>query len=426
MSWNNKIVWSEGMFLQPQHFQQHDRYMEKLIRARTAPLLGHSWGFVQLELDGAALALGKIQIASARGLFPDGTPFNFPDHDAPPTPLDVPPDAKEEMVYLALPMLRPGTDEADFSAEQTASLARFSVDDVEVRDSNAAADRSALVQIGQLRLRLLRGREVTDAYTTLGVAKVTERRADNQVILQRAYIPPVLHAGAVSALAGYVQELHGLLHQRGETLAARLSQPGRGGVSEIADFILLQTINRYEPLFSHLAAHPLLHPERLFSICLELAGDMATLSHTSRRPPAFAPYQHDALEQSFLPLIDDLRRELGTAVVLITHDLGVVAEVAQRMIVMYAGRKVEEGTTQDLFASPRHPYLQGLLASVPRFGVAGTERLREIPGIVPPLNDLPPGCAFAPRCPLAIGKCRIEIPPLELKTPGHGAACWVT
>jgi type VI secretion system protein ImpJ len=311
MSWNNKIVWSEGMFLQPQHFQQHDRYVEKLVHGRTAPLLGHSWGFVHLELDGAALALGKIQIASARGLFPDGTPFNFPDHDAPPTPLDVASDAKEEMIYLALPMQRPGTDEADFNADQTASLARFSVNDVEVRDSNAAADRSALVQIGQLRLRLLRGREVTDAYTTLGVVKVTERRADNQLVLQKAYVPPVLHAGAVSALAGYVHELHGLLHQRGETLAARLSQPGRGGVSEIADFILLQTVNRYEPLFSHLAAHPLLHPERLFSICLELAGDLATLSHTSRRPPTFAPYQHDALEQSFTPLIADLRRSLS-------------------------------------------------------------------------------------------------------------------
>src|SRR3954453_10655739 len=94
------------------------------------------------------------------------------------------------------------------------------------------------------------------------------------------------------------------------------------------------------------------------------------------------------IQAQVLDLIDDLRRELGTAVVLITHDLGVVAEVAQRMIVMYAGRKVEEGTTQDLFAEPRHPYLQGLLASIPRFGIGGSERLREIPGVVPPLSDL--------------------------------------
>jgi peptide/nickel transport system ATP-binding protein len=132
------------------------------------------------------------------------------------------------------------------------------------------------------------------------------------------------------------------------------------------------------------------------------------------------------IQAQVLDLIDDLRKELGTAVVLITHDLGVVAEVADRMVVMYAGRKVEEGTTRDLFADPRHPYLQGLLASIPRFGAAETARLREIPGIVPPLSDLPPGCAFAPRCPAAIATCRDRMPPLEMKRPAHAAACWVT
>lgn len=132
------------------------------------------------------------------------------------------------------------------------------------------------------------------------------------------------------------------------------------------------------------------------------------------------------IQAQVLDLIDDLRRELGTAVVLITHDLGVVAEVAQRMIVMYAGRKVEEGTTADLFHEPLHPYLQGLLASVPRMGLGSGERLREIPGIVPPLNDLPAGCAFAPRCPMAEDRCRTAMPPLEVKRAGHAAACWVT
>jgi peptide/nickel transport system ATP-binding protein len=132
------------------------------------------------------------------------------------------------------------------------------------------------------------------------------------------------------------------------------------------------------------------------------------------------------IQAQVLDLIDDLRKELGTAVVLITHDLGVVAETADRMIVMYAGRKVEEGVTKDLFADPCHPYLQGLLASIPRFGATEGERLREIPGIVPSLSDLPPGCAFAPRCASAIGKCQDAIPRLEPKRPGHAAACWVT
>jgi len=131
------------------------------------------------------------------------------------------------------------------------------------------------------------------------------------------------------------------------------------------------------------------------------------------------------IQAQVLDLIDDLRKELGTAVVLITHDLGVVAETADRMIVMYAGRKVEEGRTGELFADPCHPYLQGLLGSIPRFGGAEGARLREIPGTVPALSDLPRGCAFAPRCNAAVGTCRDAVPALRPKRSGHTAACWV-
>jgi type VI secretion system protein ImpJ len=311
MSWNNKVIWSEGMFLQPQHFQQHDRYVEKLVQGRAGPIAGHAWGFVQLEVDAAALALGKVQITLGRGILPDGTPFDFPAVDAPPEPLDVPGNAKDELILLALPLMRPGTDEAGAGESPEASLARYAVAETEVRDSNAEAEHTAPVQIGRLRLRLLRARDATDAYTTLGVARIIERRADNQLVLQKSYIPPMLHAGADATLDSYLHELHGLLHQRGEALAVRLSHPGRGGVAEIADFLLLQTVNRYEPLFAHLGTHPLLHPERLYCACLEVAGDLATLSHTSRRPPSYPTYQHDALDASFAPLMDDLRRSLS-------------------------------------------------------------------------------------------------------------------
>ena len=113
---------------------------------------------------------------------------------------------------------------------------------------------------------------------------------------------------------------------------------------------------------------------------------------------------------------------MGMAVMLITHDLGVVAETCQRVIVMYAGRKVEEAGVLELFDNPAHPYTRGLMASVAR-GKAGG-RLNEIPGIVPALSNLPPGCTFAPRCRFADEKCRAEYPPFEQKRPGHWAACW--
>jgi peptide/nickel transport system ATP-binding protein len=135
------------------------------------------------------------------------------------------------------------------------------------------------------------------------------------------------------------------------------------------------------------------------------------------------------VQAQILELIVDLQKKLGTAVILITHDLGLVAQTAQRVIVMYAGRKVEEAKVEALFASPQHQYTRGLMASLPRLGLlrgeaAATGRLQEIPGMVPPLTNLPPGCAFAPRCPRADERCRAENPAYEEKAAGHWAACW--
>ena len=136
------------------------------------------------------------------------------------------------------------------------------------------------------------------------------------------------------------------------------------------------------------------------------------------------------IQAQILDLIIELQRTLGTAVILITHDLGVVAETAQRVIVMYAGRKVEEARVDELFAHPLHPYTRGLMASVPRLALmrgAGERahgRLAEIPGMVPSLAELPAGCVFAPRCAFAQERCRREYPPYEEKRPARWAACW--
>jgi len=133
------------------------------------------------------------------------------------------------------------------------------------------------------------------------------------------------------------------------------------------------------------------------------------------------------IQAQILELMRGLKEKTGAAIVLITHDLGVVAEMAQRVVVMYAGRKVEEAPVQALFSSPRHPYTRGLLNSVPRLteaGMPGRKRLAEIAGMVPSLRDELVGCAFAARCGHATSRCRGESPALEEKAPGHLAACW--
>ncbi|MFN3547110.1 MAG: ABC transporter ATP-binding protein [Mesorhizobium sp.] len=133
-------------------------------------------------------------------------------------------------------------------------------------------------------------------------------------------------------------------------------------------------------------------------------------------------------QAQILETFRDLQASVGAATILITHDLAVVAETADRVAVMYAGRIVEEATTGQLFASPRHPYTNGLLGSIPRIEDADDARTRqpltEIPGMVPALWALQPGCAFAPRCPGARDRCARDRPPLAETAPGHRAACW--
>ena len=131
------------------------------------------------------------------------------------------------------------------------------------------------------------------------------------------------------------------------------------------------------------------------------------------------------IQAGILDLMRDIRERLGTAIVLITHNLGVVADIADRVIVMYAGRKVEEAPVRELYAHPQHPYTIGLLGAIPRPGAADEQgRLREIPGRVPSLAELPSACAFAPRCPRADDRTRSEQPELRRVLPSHYVACF--
>jgi peptide/nickel transport system ATP-binding protein len=131
------------------------------------------------------------------------------------------------------------------------------------------------------------------------------------------------------------------------------------------------------------------------------------------------------IQAQILDLLEEMKERLGMAVLLITHAMGVVAEVAQRVIVMYAGKVVEEAPVGELFANPRHPYTHGLIRSIPRLDLAATEhrRLEAIPGTVPSLLNPPEGCRFAARCRFATDACRAEEPPLREVVPGHKVAC---
>lgn len=297
------------MLLQPQHLQQHDRYLHSLLEARVAGLRAYAWGFSNLVIDEQQLALGKLALHACSAVLPDGSPLQLPLNDELPEPLDIAEDARNVLVVLALPTRRPGIAEASDESGKD-NFARHRTVEYEAWDSNGL-DNSAVMQVGKLRLRLALENEVANAYTSLGVARVVERRADNRVVLDPEYCPPCLDFRAAPRLSAFADELLGLLHQRGEALASRLSQPGAAGAAEIADFLLLQLLNRSEPLFAHLASMSGLHPEQLYTEMVQMAGELATFSRADKRAIAYPVYRHDKLRDTFSPVIDDLRQSLS-------------------------------------------------------------------------------------------------------------------
>lgn len=310
MVWDNKVVWSEGMFLRSHHFQQSDRYVEMLVRAAIGGLRGNAWGLGTIEIDSTLLGSGKFAIARADGLFQDGTPFAVPETADHPAPIDIPDSTRDDIVYLMIPARRMNGIEVAGSTD-TETPARYRRHEYEARDVNAGFEGAATVEVGRPSLRLGLERDDRGGYLCIGLARIREVRADKRVVLDEQYIPPCLHHTASTVLAGFMTELQGLLHQRGEALAGRVSESGARGAAEIADFLLLQAVNRYQPMVTHVQSSLALHPEDLFALAVEMAGELSTFTATTKRPPSFPAYQHDNLQQSFAPVIRQLRQSLS-------------------------------------------------------------------------------------------------------------------
>ena len=311
MGWENRVVWSEGLFLQPQHLQQQDRYLERLVRASTAGLRPFAWGLTQLEVDPDLLSLGKFALRTAAGILADGTPFAIPADADHPHPIDLPETARNAVVYLMLPTRQPGGVETAAPA-QVETVARFAATEYEVADSTAGGQGSTLVPVGKLRLRFALEYEAREGFTSVGLARIADVRADKSVQLDETYIPPLLLVSPSPVLGGFVNQLQGLLHHRAEALAGRVSETATRGAAEIADYLMLQLCNRYEPLLTHLAGMVgQLHPEMLYRTCVSLAGELATFTESRKRPQEFPAYRHEDLAATFRPVIAALRQSLS-------------------------------------------------------------------------------------------------------------------
>jgi type VI secretion system protein ImpJ len=309
MTQARKVVWYEGLFLQPQHLQQQERYFERYADLRSRSLIPHSWGFTHIELDPGLLSTGKFGLQRADGVFQDGTPFRMPEDDPLPDAIDIPSNVRDEIVCLALPVRRPGAREVSRNGDIDL-LARHGVSGVKVTDATSMGEGEVSLEVGGLRTTLRLASQMSGVFTGIPVAHVIECRADQRVVLEERFIPTALQSTASTRLTSLLRDLIGLLHQRGEAIAARSGATGRGGSAEFVNISMLQIINKYEPLMAHVARTGM-HPEQLFQLWVQAAGELETFTSDSRRFSVLPPYQHERLRESFEPVFTALETSLN-------------------------------------------------------------------------------------------------------------------
>ena len=311
MSWENKVLWQEGLFLQPHHFQQHDRYVESLVAGVATGVAPYAWGVRELTLDDELLKLGKIAVKSCAGLTPDGAAFRVPQTEDHPPALDVPQGAKNAVVYLAIPIRRHGTAEVEMT-DAPRSAARFLPAEIEVTDTMGRDRRALRMAIGKLRLQFALDVDDLSDQLVVPIARIIEVKPDKEVVLDRAFIPSCTDARAAPPLHGFLHELEGLLSHRAGALAGRLNQSGAAkGVAEISDFLLLISVNRALPQVRHLLSIENAHPAAIYQFLAGLAGELATFMTPEKLAPEFPVYRHDDLTNVFQPIFRALRQHLS-------------------------------------------------------------------------------------------------------------------
>ena len=312
MSWDSKVLWSEGLFLQPHHFQQSDRYMESLVAGLSRRVSPYRWGVNKLEIDDETLKVGQFSIKSASGLTQDGTVFRVPSSEDHPPALDVPETIKDCIVYLTVPQRRQGALEVDMSGAEL-SAARLRPGEIEVTDVTSSGKKAVTMGVGKMRLQFALAVDDLADRLCIPIAKIIEVKPDKEIVLDRAFVPSCLDCQTSNVLRDFMRELNGLLDHRKTALAGRLSEGGGAkGVAEISDFLLLMVVNRMQPIVHHLMQIENVHPEEFYRMCAGLAGELATFMADTKTAPEFPPYQHDNLTLSFAPVVKVLRQYLSS------------------------------------------------------------------------------------------------------------------
>ena len=311
MTSRNPVIWSEGLFVKPQHFQQQARMTEHHANQRISGVSEHLYGFSELELNQEYLSFGKIAIVRARGVMPDGSVFDIPNDQPPPAPLPVmDASAVNQTVYLTLPLRSDGVLEVQWP--ETYANSRYVTRNEEIRDTHSQEGDYVPMNLAALNLQMALERDDRSAFTGIAIGRLLDRRPDGSLLLDDTFYPTGISLNAIPPLKRYLGEISGLMRERAKNIAERIGSPGQAGVADVTDFNLLLVLNRLHPLFLHLSRLRQVHPEQVYIAFSQACGELVTFTDEGRLPQEYPAYQHDNPRASFRVLEETLRRSLST------------------------------------------------------------------------------------------------------------------
>lgn len=309
MSWYSKVAWKEGLFLQPQHLQQADRYLEHMLHSRVGVITPYPWGIVELRFDRDLAQQGRIGLRALAGIMPDGMPFDAPGSMPLPIPVSVGEDDVQGLgIWLTLPDI---TVNGQDIASETANAATRYVLSAEAVSDNAAAGRSEqTVEVALPRLELALRNTPRPGYQNIFIGRIIEMR-DGIVTLDDTVPPVGMVLRVHPAYEGYLSRVIGWMEAKLETLARFASDPSSGGGMQATDYLMLMVLNRELPVLRHLRGQGNVHPERLYEKLASIAGELATFDQGERKAIDHGGYRHDAPKDSFTPVVQDIQRLLA-------------------------------------------------------------------------------------------------------------------
>jgi type VI secretion system protein ImpJ len=320
MSRYQKVLWSEGLFLSPHHFQQWDRYYENLLDARSRQLSDFNWGVADLEVNSEALQNGRFELLKCRAVLPDGLLVDIPRVDPPPPSREFTvafSPARESLgVYIGIPILREEgsnlrTDDAD-----SENMARYRPATISLPDENTGENKQ-LVQVAARNLRLLFGEDSLQDHVSLKLAQLT-RASDGRIVLDEAFIPPATSLRGARPLVDMTRSLFEILCAKSAILSGQRREKSEGAAdfttSDVRNFWLLHTVNSYIPLLTHYHDSQCVHPEQLFLAMASLAAELTTFITDEGGPSDLPKYSHTNLKGTFVELNRKLRILLEKAI----------------------------------------------------------------------------------------------------------------